>query len=403
MPNAEPHELKDSGIRNQKEKSCFLPLDLCFLTSDSFLPRLSTMPRSRLAVVGVGALGRHHARILSENPHVELVAVADSRAEQGQDIAAKCRTRWVADYRELLSCNGIDAVSVVVPTVAHREVAGAFLNAGIPVLVEKPLAANASQAEELVELASCRGVLLQVGHIERFNPAFQAARPLIIEPKYIRAERTSGYTFRSTDIGVVHDLMIHDIDLVLSLVRSPLRSVEAFGTTVIGGHEDVAQARLRFENGCIADLTASRISPTTARSLQTWAADGCVTCDLHTREVKRFAPSDALRFGPAPLDMASQSGADIEQLKKDIFGHFVAVETVPVNATGPDALTQELTEFVDCVQNQREPHVDGEQALQSMIVAEAVLKCLAAHCWNGGIPNATESPKRRSTIRRDAA
>lgn len=199
--------------------------------------RSFTMPRLRLAVVGVGALGRHHARILSENPCVNLVAVADSRAEQGQDIATKCHTRWVADYRELLSRNVIDAVSVVVPTVAHREVAGAFLDAGIPVLVEKPLAANASHAQELVELASRHSVLLQVGHIERFNPAFQTARSLIVEPKYIRAERTSGYTFRSTDIGVVHDLMIHDIDLVLSLVHSPLHSVEAFGVTVIGGFE----------------------------------------------------------------------------------------------------------------------------------------------------------------------
>ena len=274
------------------------------------------MPRLRLAVVGVGALGRHHARILSELPDVELVAVADSRSEQGEEIAAKCRTRWVADYRELLSRDVIDAVSVVVPTVAHRAVAGAFLEAGIPVLVEKPLAANVTHARELVRLASRQGTLLQVGHIERFNPAFQAAAPLIVEPKYSRAERTSGYTFRSTDIGVVHDLMIHDIDLVLSLVRSLLRSVEAFGTTVMGGHEDVAQARLRFENGCVADLTASRISPTAVRSLQAWSASGCVTCDMHTREVKRFAPSDALKFGPAPLDLARQPGADIEQLKK---------------------------------------------------------------------------------------
>ena len=193
-------------------------------------------------------------------------------------------------------------------------------------MVEKPLAANASHAEELVELASRHDVLLQVGHIERFNPAFQAASSLIVEPKYIRAERTSGYTFRSTDIGVVHDLMIHDIDLVLSLVHSPLHSVEAFGVTVIGGFEDVAQARLRFENGCIADLTASRISPTVARSLQAWSASGCVTCDMHTREVKRYAPSEALRFGPAPLDIARQPGADIEQLKKDIFGHCHPVE-----------------------------------------------------------------------------
>ena len=357
------------------------------------------MPRLRLAVVGVGALGRHHARILSELPDVELVAVADSRAEQGQDIAAKCRTRWVADYRELLSRDVVDAVSVVVPTVAHRAVAGAFLEAGIPVLVEKPLATNVTHARELVTLASRQGTLLQVGHIERFNPAFQAAAPLIVEPKYIRAERTSGYTFRSTDIGVVHDLMIHDIDLVLSLVRSSLRSVEAFGTTVMGGHEDVAQARLRFENGCVADLTASRISPTAVRSLQAWSATGCVTCDMHSREVKRFAPSDALKFGSAPLDLARQPGADIEQLKKDVFGRFVTVESPSIDASGPDALTQELIEFVGCVSNGGSPHVDGEQALQAMIVADAVLQSLAAHDWtrlSSSIAPAFAEPSRRA-------
>ena len=357
------------------------------------------MPRLRLAVVGVGALGRHHARILSELPDVELVAVADSRAEQGQDIAAKCRTRWVADYRELLSRDVVDAVSVVVPTVAHRAVAGAFLEAGIPVLVEKPLAANVTHARELVTLASRQGTLLQVGHIERFNPAFQAVAPLIVAPKYIRAERTSGYTFRSTDIGVVHDLMIHDIDLVLSLVRSSLRSVEAFGTTVMGGQEDVAQARLRFENGCVADLTASRISPTAVRSLQAWSATGCVTCDMHSREVKRFAPSDALKFGSAPLDLARQPGADIEQLKKDVFGRFVTVESPSIDASGPDALTQELIEFVHCVRNGGSPHVDGEQALQAMIVADAVLQSLAAHDWtrlSSSIAPAFAEPSRRA-------
>ena len=187
-----------------------------------------------MAVIGVGALGRHHARILSELPEVDLVAVADSRIEQGQEVAAKCRSKWFADYRELVDSGRVDAVSVVVPTTAHRNVAGEFLTAGIPVLVEKPLAASVAEAQTLVDLARDNQALLQVGHIERFNPAFQAARSRIDQPKYIRAERTSTYTFRSTDIGVVHDLMIHDIDLVLALVQCPLRSVEAFGVTVMG-------------------------------------------------------------------------------------------------------------------------------------------------------------------------
>ncbi|MBM4075826.1 MAG: Gfo/Idh/MocA family oxidoreductase [Planctomycetes bacterium] len=341
------------------------------------------MSRLRLAVVGVGALGRHHARILSEHPEVELVAVSDNRQAQGEEVASKCRTKWVADYRDLLDRSRIDAVSVVVPTIGHREVAGAFLDAGISVLVEKPLAANAKQAQELVDIAVRNKVLLQVGHIERFNPAFQVARPLISNPKYIRTERTSGYPFRSTDIGVVHDLMIHDIDLILSLAKSRVRSVEAFGVTVVGGHEDVANARLRFENGCIADLMSSRFHPTVSRSLQAWSAEGCVTCDLHHRDVRHYCRSEELINGPSPLELARRPDSDIEQLKREMFGRFVTVNSIPVPADGPDALTQELSEFVRSIQTGASVQVDGHQALSAMQVAEQVLSSIATHEWNG--------------------
>ena len=341
------------------------------------------MNRLRVAVIGVGALGRHHARIVSELEGVELVAVADSQAERGQDVATKHQTRWVADYRELLDKRLVDAVSVVVPTVAHRAVAGAFLEQGIPVLVEKPLAGNVTQASELVELARKNQALLQVGHIERFNPAFQAAEKVIAAPKYLRCERTSTYTFRSTDIGVVLDLMIHDIDLVLALVKSPLRRCEAFGIGVMGQNEDAAQARLHFENGCIADLTASRISPAASRSMTAWSAAGCVTVDLHQREVKCFSPGDGLLQGTPPLVRAAQPGADLEALKKDVFGQFVKIETFPVETSGPDALTQELREFTQCVRSGRLPHVDGLQALEAMIVAGKVLEQVATHQWDG--------------------
>jgi predicted dehydrogenase len=345
--------------------------------------KVLSMKRLRVAVIGVGALGRHHARIVSELDGVELVAVADSQPERGQDVAAKHKTRWVADYRELLDEQIVDAVSVVVPTVAHRAVAGAFLEKRIPVLVEKPLAGNVSHARELVDFASRNKALLQVGHIERFNPAFQSAQKVIASPKYIRCERTSTYTFRSTDIGVVLDLMIHDIDLVLALVKSPLRRCEAFGIGVIGQNEDAAQARLYFENGCIADLTASRISPTASRSMTAWSASGCVTVDMHQREVKSFSPGEALRHGTAPLIRAAQPGADLEALKKDVFGHFVKIDNYPVDTTGPDALTQELSEFSQCVINGTQPLVDGHQALEAMIVAGKILEQIASHQWEG--------------------
>ena len=341
------------------------------------------MKRLRVAVIGVGALGRHHARILSELNGVDLVAVADSQAERGQEVASKHRTRWVSDYRTLIDGQSVDAVSVVVPTIGHRSVAGEFLDRGIPVLVEKPLAASLDQARELAELATRNHALLQVGHIERFNPAFQAAERVVVAPKYIRCERTSTYTFRSTDIGVVLDLMIHDIDLVLALVKSPLRQCEAFGIGVMGANEDAVQARLHFENGCIADLTASRISPTASRSMTVWSASGCITADLHQREVKRFAPGNALLYGTPPLERAAQPGTDLEALKKDVFGQFVTTENLPVDTSGADALTQELSQFVDCVINGHQPHVDGNQALEAMIVADSVLDAVRKHSWNG--------------------
>lgn len=334
----------------------------------------------RAGVVGVGALGRHHARILSEMAGVNLVAVADSHPQRGQDVATKCGTNWVADYRELFG--QVDAVSVVVPTVAHLAVASEFLQRGIPVLIEKPLAPNVREAESLVELAAEHGTLIQVGHVERFNPAWQAGAPFAQNPKYIRAERTSPYSFRSTDIGVVFDLMIHEIDLMLSLVDAPVRSLEAFGIGVMGGgHEDAAQARITFENGCIADLTSSRISPTVARSWQAWSAEGCVSIDLHRREVSRFVPSEALRSGVSPFDLAKQPGADIEQLKKEVFGNFVKIEAVPVSEG--DALTAELTEFVHCVKTGRQPQVNGVQAAKAVSLAEDVLAKVMSHAWDG--------------------
>jgi predicted dehydrogenase len=336
----------------------------------------------RVAVIGVGALGQHHARIFSQMPGVELVAVADAQATRGQEIAAKCGTRWVGDYRLLLGA--VDAISVVVPTIAHWSVASEFLQRGIPVLVEKPLAPNRRQAEALVKLAGERDALLQVGHVERFNPAWQAAAPLMRHPKYIRAERTSGYTFRSTDIGVVFDLMIHEIDLMLSLVSSPVRRIEAFGIGVMGGgHEDAVQARFTFDNGCIADLTASRISPSVARAWQVWTAEGCVTADLHHRQVSCFAPSAMLKNGARPYDLARQPGADVEQLKKDVFGQFIEVTAVPV--PDGDALTAELSEFVECVRTGRQPQANGVVAAKAVSIAEDVLRRVRTHSWDARV------------------
>ena len=227
------------------------------------------MTRLRVGVVGVGHLGQHHARILTTIPGVELVGVSDADLDRATLVAAKCATTAVPDYRQLL--DAVDAVTVAVPTVMHREVAGAFLARGIATMVEKPMAGSLAEAEQLTSLARARGAVLQVGHIERFNPALRALDQLPIRPKYITAERLSLYTFRSTDIGVVLDLMIHDIDLLLSMIAAPVRSVAAVGLSLFGEREDVANARIEFEDGSVANLTASRASYAAVRKMRIWA------------------------------------------------------------------------------------------------------------------------------------
>jgi predicted dehydrogenase len=337
------------------------------------------MSRLRVGVVGTGALGRHHARIYSQLPSTELTAVADTNAERGSAIAEACGSHWVPDYRQLF--DRVDAVSIAVPTLGHHAIALEFLGRGIAAMVEKPLAATAAQAAEIVAAADRGRAILQVGHVERFNPASQEARRLARNPRYIHCERFSPYAFRSTDIGVVLDVMIHDIDLVLDLVQAPLEKVEAFGVSVLGENEDCAQARLTFANGCIADLTANRVSPSTRRAMQVWSETGCVDVDFGSREVIHYAPTERLRAGECVLDRARRPGANIDQLKGEIFTEYVRIERPTVSSA--DALTLELSSFVECVTGRKTPLVDGQAALAAMRAAERVLESVAAHRWNG--------------------
>jgi predicted dehydrogenase len=323
----------------------------------------------RMAVVGTGALGRHHARILSQMPGVELVAVADINPQAAAETARHSGTRAVADYSELIG--QVQAAVVAVPTSAHVEVAGDFLCAGVDVFVEKPIAASADEARELVELAAQNGALLQVGHVERFNPALVAARPFLSEPRYIRVERFAPFSFRSTDIGVVHDLMIHDIDLVLDLVASPVADVQALTATILGGHEDCAQARITFANGAVADLAANRVSPVARRQMQVWGAERCVHLDFASREVACYSRSPALQFGAGPLERARQNGADIDELKREIFGTFIDVHQPAIVPC--DQLTEELLAFAECVRKRLPPLVGGAAALKAMLIAGLIL------------------------------
>ena len=331
----------------------------------------------KVAVIGVGHLGRHHARVVAGLEGVTLVAVADSRIDQARAVAEPLGAEAVADFRDLL--DRVDAVSIAVPTFLHREVAGVFLERGIHAMVEKPLASTLQQAEELVELARRSGATLQVGHIERFNPALAALEAARLRPKYISAVRSGTYTFRSTDIGVVLDLMIHDIDLILSLNRSEVTSVEAMGVSIFGQHEDVANARIRFADGCIADLTASRASFAASRTMRLWGAEGYATVDFAAKTTTIVRPGERLRRGE--LDV---SGVDLTQpaaVREHLFNKVLRVDKV--QAEGREPLALELEDFVRAIHGGTSPTVSGDDGLKAIRVADAVLRSLRAHAWEG--------------------
>lgn len=336
------------------------------------------MKRLRVAVVGAGHLGRIHAKLLGEMPDVELVGIADPVAGARDKVAADCGTSAFADHRELLG--RADAAVIATPTRFHHGVAIDFLKIGTPLLIEKPLAADLAQADDLVHVARQHGALLQVGHIERFNPAFLAAASRVHRPRYIEAVRASTYTGRSTDIGVVYDLMIHDIDLLLALVDSPLSSVRALGMAVLGRHEDVAQARLEFTNGCVANLSASRVSFTTAprRQMQVWSEQGFVAIDFGSRSANSVRPCEAVRR--REFDYNALSVDEKAAFKDRLFTELLPIE--PLEVETRNALADELRDFVDSVVANRQPCVTGGQGRDAVAVAEAILHSIQTHAWD---------------------
>ncbi len=335
------------------------------------------MARLRMAVVGVGHLGKEHARVLAGLDGVEVVGVADMNADQARAVAERVGTAAHTDFRALL--DQVEAACIVVPTSQHFAVAAEFLRRRIPILVEKPLAATLEEAETLVELAERQRTVLQVGHIERFNPAFEAllARPL--RPKFVTCERLGPFSGRSTDVGVVLDLMIHDLDLLLALVRSPVRRVEAVGVSLLGTHEDVAEARLHFANGCVAGVTASRVNPAPRRCMHVWGAEGYARLDLAQRRITLVQPSEELRrhvIDPRRLD-----GAGLARLKEELFGRHLQVRELDLERG--DQLTRELLDFVACVRSGGTPRVGGTAGLNAMALAARVLESIRGHAWEG--------------------
>jgi predicted dehydrogenase len=303
----------------------------------------------RVGVVGVGHLGRHHARLLAGASGAKLVAVADVSGERAAAAAEAAGAEALTDYRAMIG--KVDAVSIAVPTVDHLRVARELLEAGIHVLVEKPMTATLAEAEELLALADRAGRVLAVGHTERFNPAVAAAIPLISAPRFIEVHRMSGFPDRSLDIDVVFDVMIHDLDIVLAIDTTDVVSVDAVGVPVLSHKVDIANARLKFASGCTVNLTASRISRDRVRKVRFFQRDSYVSVDYGEQELEayRIVP----RAGQRP---AIEGGA------------------VPVAKGEP--LGRELQDFVDAIREGRPPRVTGRDGYRALVLATRVAEAI---------------------------
>jgi len=307
------------------------------------LPYLRAM-KVKAGVVGVGAIGRNHARIYSELDSVDLVAIYDANQELASQIAEEFGTTAVSTIEELVE--KVDAASVSTPTVTHREIGTLFLNAGKHILVEKPISDSVDDARALIDLAKEKGCVLQVGHIERFNPVMSQLEARLNSPKFIESHRLSPFPKRSLDIGVVLDLMIHDLEIVLHLVNSPIQHIDAVGIPVLTRREDIANARIRFENGCVANITVSRISPERMRKIRVFQGDAYLS-----------------------LDYQDQSGWIY---RKD--GMEIAREEVEVEKDEP--LKCELAAFIDCAARGEQPKVSGQQGAAALDVALEITRLI---------------------------
>jgi predicted dehydrogenase len=298
----------------------------------------------RTAVVGVGYLGRFHAQKYRQAAGSDLIGIADPSEASRNAVAAELGVPAHADYCELLG--RVDAVSIVTPTPSHFAIARDFLEAGAHVLVEKPMTATAAEGRRLIEAAHRAGRVLQVGHLERFNAAVQAVNPILTVPRFIESARLAPFKQRGTDVDVVLDLMIHDIDLILSVVRSPVAAIDAIGTSVFSGEIDIANARLKFENGCVANATASRVSMKTERRLRLFQDDAYVSVDLHQKVLTVIRKKEGTTAEGMPQ-------VDIRETSYE----------------QGDALKAEIEAFLDAASNGRPPAVSGEDGLKALEVA----------------------------------
>ncbi len=336
-----------------------------------------TSDSTSVAVVGVGHMGRHHARLYSELPQSNLVAVVDADGDRAAEYAGKFGCAALTSLDDLPDT--VRAASVAVPTSHHVDVACRLLRRGVAVLVEKPLAATVDACETLLACARETGSLLSVGHTERFNPVVRAIQRLEIRPRYIESQRISPFRFRSADISVVADMMIHDIDIILHLVRSPVARVDAVGVAVLGKHEDVANARVVFESGAVASLVASRLALKTDRRLRVFSETSYLSLDYQRSSgvaITRDANADIIGMAKdAKLD-------DLSQMANVDFGKMVKVEPLVVDDVEP--LKAELEAFLNSVRTGEPPAVTAEDGAAAVRLAADIIEAVQTHKWEDG-------------------
>ncbi len=332
------------------------------------------MAKIKVAVLGTGSLGQHHARIYSElhaAGAVELTGIFDAHTETARKIAEKHKLRVFTSVAEAAAAS--DAMNIATPTTTHFEIAKQLLAAGKHVLVEKPMTDNSAQAAELCELAQKNNLVLQVGHVERFNPVFTFLQTIATEPKFIECHRLSPFPARSTDIGVVLDLMIHDLDIALAFVKSPVTSVDGVGIPVLSKSEDIANVRLKFANGCVANLTASRVSPERMRKIRVFSGptNPCyISLDYRVQEgyVYRVARDGEQETPFIKKLMAAKLGIGKDSaIVSEFAGKKIVREPVPITKDEP--LKLELQHFVECVKRRQTPMVSGESAKLALDLA----------------------------------
>lgn len=306
-----------------------------------------------VGVIGVGRMGHLHARFLSTLQSSKLAGIADIDAQKSQKAGKEFKTNFYTNYQHLLS--KIQAAVIAVPTPLHYPIGKECLERGIHCLIEKPLSEKVEEAEELIQIAQEKNLILQVGHIERFNPAVLKAQEYIAHPKFIEVNRLGPYDSRVSHIGVVLDLMIHDLDIVLYLLNSEVKTLEAFGASVISDHEDIVKCRLRFENGCIVDLSASRVSLEQYRKIRIFQQDAYLSLDYGKKDLKIYRRKTAL----------IRSFSDIEILKPSL------VKEEP--------LKLELEHFLHCIESGKKPHVSGEHGRDALELGLEILQQLHLH------------------------